>query len=500
MLSFPSGPRGWLCLVALVPLFWALPGAGIRRGGILGVVAGAVFFGIHLRWALLFGWHAWGALIATQAVAIGVFGAMAGKLRRTPGVAAAGLPALWVLADAARTRFPLGGFAFGQLAYSQVDTALRSVAGVGGAVLVTGVVAAVNSLLAAGLLAGGDDGLLAGGRWAFGKRAMWAGLGLGLVAVTAGIGWVGKSAYAPTADGDLRLAVIQPYDFDRGLSSEERETQLLLRRFESATKELGSGYTLVIWPEGGLQAADPGKDPATLSAAGRSAMAAHAYILANGQPLAEDGLGFYNRNYLFDPEGRLVDSSDKEHLVPFGEYVPWRSALSGWVTAIDKVPIDGRAGEAEPFDVGTTRVGSVICFESAFSEPVRSQANKGAALIVVETNNRSFGTSELSRQHLATSRLRAVETGRPVIHAAISGISAAIGPEGEILGELGLFERGALSMDAQPRAGKTLYMVIGDWPVLVAAVLLGTAALLAPWRSRRPAPGEGEGEASSADG
>src|SRR5207248_1022171 len=114
-------------------------------------------------------------------------------------------------------------------------------------------------------------------------------------------------------------------------------------------------------------------------------------------------------------------------LVPFGEYVPWHFARS-IIPALDReLPTDAIAGKKlVAFHVGTARVGTLICFESTYPELARGLARDGAQILIVTTNDASFGTSPAAREHLAMSQTRAVELGRAVVHAAISGISAVI--------------------------------------------------------------------------
>lgn len=481
------GKIGLLALVALVPVCAILPGAGPLRGGVAGFTAGAIWFGVSLRWASLFGDHAWGALTLALAAGLAIFGLICGFAR--PGVLNIVIqPTVWVLIEWVRMRYPLGGFGLLQLGTTQADTLLARSAAIGGTLALSGVVVSVNAALAWGF-----SGVL--------RRHNATRLIRGLVTAVAILAFVWAAAIISprTVEGEaLRVSVLQEYDQNRPLSPAEDADDFLLDRFVETTSGLDPGQTLVIWPEGSLRAAVPEDDPVTRGAIRRAARSSGAWILANGQPLTPDGTRFVNRNYLFDPQGELVSVSDKERLVPFGEYIPFRDELSGWVTSIDRVGIDGEPGEARSFDVGGFRIGTIICFESAFSEPARSMANGGAGVIVVETNNRSFERSELSEQHLAASRMRAIETGRPVIHAAISGVSALIGAGGEVEMRADLFERALLQKEIVTRAGQTPYGATGDWPVLLFAAGIMTlwVGILVTARRR---PGEIEIECGSPD-
>ncbi len=138
----------------------------------------------------------------------------------------------------------------------------------------------------------------------------------------------------------------------------------------------------------------------------------------------------YNSNIMYGPNGKRQGIYSKQHLVPFGEYVPWRDAL-GFISELRQIPYDFKAGDKTVvFPAGGHKIGSVICFESAFGPLVRDFVRKGAEVIVVSTNNRSYHRSGNSEQHLANSQMRAAETARPVLQASVSGISAVIDPDG----------------------------------------------------------------------
>ncbi len=146
---------------------------------------------------------------------------------------------------------------------------------------------------------------------------------------------------------------------------------------------------------------------------------------------------------LFDGSGQLAGRYDKVHLVPFGEYVPWRDELS-WISAIQQIPVDRTPGERVHTlsTAGLPAFGTPICFENSFPELTRAFVRDGAGFLVVPVNNASYGTTAASAQHLQMSRMRAVEDGRWVVDAAVSGISAFVDPTGRIVSQVGLFRTG----------------------------------------------------------
>jgi len=171
--------------------------------------------------------------------------------------------------------------------------------------------------------------------------------------------------------------------------------------------------------------------------------------------------------------------------VPFGEYVPFRSFLQPRIHVLDRIPRDFETG-AKPgiFDIDGHKVATIICFESAFGYQVRPLVHAGAQVIVVSTNNRSYERSANSAQHVAIGQMRAAETGRPVVQAAISGISAIIDANGVVHQRTGLFDRTVLEATVTPTTGQTPYVRYGEWVIWMSALALFVAVAFALRRGR----------------
>jgi apolipoprotein N-acyltransferase len=189
---------------------------------------------------------------------------------------------------------------------------------------------------------------------------------------------------------------------------------------------------------------------------------------------------------LLGPTGTVEGTYAKRHLVPFGERVPFRSALQHVVSELDQVPRDFEPGSRRGlFTVDRVRIGTLICFESAFGYQVRPLVRAGAQVIVVSTNNRSYRRSANSAQHLAIGQMRAAETGRPVVQASISGISAVVDANGVVHDRTQLFRPTVVEATVTATTGETPYVRYGEWVTGANLLVLAGAAVFALARSRR---------------
>lgn len=185
------------------------------------------------------------------------------------------------------------------------------------------------------------------------------------------------------------------------------------------------------------------------------------------------------------PDGEVVERYQKTHLVPFGEYVPGRRALD-WIPMLDQVPRDAIAG-TEPglFQIEAGPVAPVISFEGDFGSLVRARMGEGGGrLLVVATNTSTWGDSWASIQHVAFTQLRAAENGTWVVHAALSGISAFVAPDGSVTQSAELWTRATLRETIRMSSGPTFYGRVGDWlPILCLLVSLVDLVLVSRRRT-----------------
>jgi apolipoprotein N-acyltransferase len=493
-LAFPGPDHGPVAFVALVPLLLAVENVRPRRAAALGYLTGFVFFGIlilwipteFLSWTGVAGWLAWLGLCIAEACFFAVFAALVPATRRLGNWRVPLLPACWAALELIRAHAPLGGFPWGILGVSQhAGGPLLPLARVVGAYGLSAVIVAVNFALAAWVR----------GLWRRWRSSSWRlDRGflpvLGWPALVAGLLLVGLLApAAPAPSGrPLDVVVIQAglkggQGLDRGITT-EAVFESFLRRNQALAG--GPRPDLVVWGEGSVDE-DPLTNPDRMARISEAARAVGAPLLvgattdAGGGHLATDAL-------LFTREGRFADRYRKRRLVPFGEYVPVASLMAKLLPVTrEGVPVDKAPGKRlAPLMVDGVPVGTIICWESTYAEDSRTLAREGAQLLLVSTNNASFGTGPASRQHLAASQLRAVEEGRTVVQAAVSGISAVVGPDGTASQETGLYQQATVRATVQPRSGFTLYARAGRFIEAVMLVVAAATAVFAllPWSRR----------------
>ena len=412
-------------------------------------------------------------LVIGEAAFVAGTGALVAALARRGWRGPWVVAAAWVILEALRARFPFGGLAWGEVGVALHDIApARALAGVGGVPLVTFLVVACNALVV-------DAVIALRARATTALRA--AAAGLAALVLVAGLAEITRND--GTVTGRVRFALLQGNDQNRRLTPREFASDYLMRRHLELAEQLEGELDLIVFPESALE-----RDPTTYrdvsSALIQVAQKHGAVVLANARtPAPRDGL--FNSNLAYDPDGSLQGIYSKQHRVPFGEYVPLRSALS-FIGELEQIPYDYEKGERRVlFQVAGHDVGTVICFESAYGPLVRDFVRDGAELVVVSTNNRSYRRSGLAAQHLALSQMRAAETARPVLHASISGISGVIDADGDVSNTSELFVNRITKGTVATRTGQTLYVRFGDWVLLACAAFLLLAAGLSAWRSRR---------------
>jgi apolipoprotein N-acyltransferase len=477
--AFPPMALGWTAFLAPALLLWALRRE--RRlpvATVAGFAFGVGFFGLLLYWLGYAAPIAVVALVPVLALYPAAFAAALWVARDwSHGAWWAAAVGGWSLMELIRFQYPLGGFAWGSLGYGIGELAWpRGAAqwiGASGLTVLAVAVAAAVAVTAA--TRGGHRAALAG-----------------TLAVAAAL-TVAGGLWPPTADGaPLRVTVIQGGSPCPG-SSCPGENVIIFENHLAATAALPAGEAdLVIWPESSAQYSQhPLVDPERAAQLAAQARRLDAHLLVGGAR-AVDERTFQNLNLLIDPAGDAVDYYAKRQPVPFGEYVPLRP-LFDWIPDLRRVPRDMVPGDGPVvFDLPQGRFGSVICFEGAFADYSRETVRAGAGLLVVTTNEASYGDSPASRQFLGMNRMRAVEHGVDLVHASITGSSAVVRADGTIVARTGVLTSAVVSAEVRFRSGPpTLYTRFGDWvQFLAVAGLFGVFVLV---EAQQRAPGRREG-------
>jgi apolipoprotein N-acyltransferase len=371
------------------------------------------------------------------------------------------LPAGWVLVEWFRGWF-LSGFPWLALGYAQLDTPLASLAPL------TGV---YGASLAVALVAGALVALLIGDRGERVAAAVTIAV-LGVAAVA-----LGRIEWTEARGTRIDVALVQgavPQSMKWEPGQRERTLQLYA---QLTIPHLGAG--IIVWPEAAL--------PALESDLRDYLNTLHATARAQGSDVVMGLLrqdrttgAFHNSMVAL---GATEQWYDKRRLVPFGEFFPVPAAVRDWLRLMNLPYSDFVPGARDqaPLAAGGETLAPTICYEDAYASEQLALARRSTLLVNV-TNDAWFGDSTAPHQHLDISRMRSLETGRPMLRATNDGVTALIAHDGALEGTLPQFQPGVLTGTVEPRTGLTPYVRLGNLPVLV-VVTLGLGAGL--WRAQR---------------
>jgi apolipoprotein N-acyltransferase len=374
-------------------------------------------------------------------------------------------PAAHMLIEVLRMSAPFGGVPLATLGISQVGGPLHRVASIGGVILLSWLTWQVGALLAKRPRDFSVDRQH--------RRLLWA---LCLLV------FVG-SYFAPRGSNtgrDFHVVAVQgggPQG-TRAINTDPRD---VVERHLAATRtidnNIGNPIDLVVWPENVIDVADF-ETSEELAEIGAEASRLNAPFAVG---ITEDvnREHFTNAQVIVTTDSEVTGRYDKVRRVPFGEYMPMRSFLKSLGAPVDQVPRDALAGTEPAFlDVPTSesneRIGVVISWEVFFGGRAREGVKNGAGFIINPTNGSSYTWTVLQSQQVASSKLRAIETGRWVVQISPTGFSAFVDPEGNVYQRTGVSEQKVISRDIAIRSGQTLYVALGDkpWIALLALVFL----------------------------
>ncbi|WP_245657672.1 apolipoprotein N-acyltransferase [Herbidospora mongoliensis] len=485
-LAFP--PLGlWFCApLGVAPVIASVYGVRPRRALWIGYLAGLAFMLPAMAWVRPIGEDAWLALVAIESVFWAVQALLVSlviRMRLWPLWAAC----LWVLQERGRSTFPVGGFPWARLAFSQGTAPYLKYASLGGAPLVTFTVALTGCLLA----------YLAVHLFTRDYRERVVALtAAGVVALPV----VGMLVPLHGDEGKtVNIGVIQgSVPRNGGLGLSEAEPAVVLKNHAAETHRLAEAVRagkypkpdLVVWPENSTDI-DPYRSPEAYAIIDAAVKDVGVPVLV-GAVVAIGDDSRATRSVVWDPVTGPGDHYDKQKLVPFGEFTPYKDLVLSLFERANLVGRQSIPGD-EPGDlkVGPVTVGAVSCYEVAFDTVVNGTVRAGGSPLVVQTNNATYELSNLPPQQLAMSRIRAVEHNRAVIPVATTGISAHVAPDGSILWETPELVAAMNVVTAQVRTSDTLATRVGVWPEIIlmmagtGAAVVAVASGVAARRSRR---------------
>jgi apolipoprotein N-acyltransferase len=380
---------------------------------------------------------------------------------------------VWVGQEFVRDRVPFDGFPWGRLAFGQANGPLVHLAALGGAPLVTFAVALAGGLMAyvavtarpspQAVIAVASVAVIAAGPLAIrlptgGTSRGGAPSSVVVAAIQGNVPRLGLAAFAQ------RYAVT---------ANHLAETKVLASNIASGASPRPD---FVVWPEN-----SDDLDPRVNAPSRRQIDAAAAAVgvpILVGAVLNGPGPNHVrNAGIVWSPTTGPGEIYIKRHLVPFGEYLPFRSVLTKWFPKFRLIAKDFVPGHKPgTLTIGGVPIADAICFEVADDAVVRQAVTGGGRLLVVQTNNASYehkgdsGNGGETAQQLAISRLRAVEHGRAVVVAATSGVSAMISPDGTIIARTGVFTPAFLDMRLPLRDPRTIADRVGPWPEWILSI------------------------------
>ncbi|MET0955499.1 MAG: apolipoprotein N-acyltransferase [Cryobacterium sp.] len=468
--GFPD--RSWWILAPLgvALMLLAMLGRGPWTGLLIGAVSGLSFWLIHISWLTLYlGPVPWLALAGLEAIffAVGmmligvvlnagprVWPTTLGRLGVIPVIVAG----LWTAREAISAVWPYDGFAWGRVAISQAESPFAPLVawvGMSGLSFVLVWLAALVVQLC---------------REPTVRIPVRAAIAVAAVALL-----LAFPAWPTLQSGTARIAAVQGAS-DAGLFAQNEPGQILSDHVSATLPLVGEPVDFVVWPENGIDV-DPLRSADSARVADYVSRAMDAPLIA-GTITLRDGK-YYNTSLLWKAGEGAVDMYDKVHPVPFAEYMPDRAFWRPFAPdLIDLVSRDYEIGTRDNvFDIEGIIAGIAICFDIADDQLVHEMIDDDAEIILAQTNNADFGTTDESVQQLAIARLRAIEAGRTVVNISTVGTSAIIAPDGTDLDSLPTWVPGAMVQTVPLSVTNTPAMALGrplEWFVSG----LGLAGLL----------------------
>jgi apolipoprotein N-acyltransferase len=288
----------------------------------------------------------------------------------------------------------------------------------------------------------------------------------------------------------LNIAAVQGGGPQGTLAINTNSRDVVIRHLDATqTIDDGSAATgnqldLVIWPENVIDVNNFSLSIERTEVAAQSARLNAPFLVGITEDL--DNKFFTNAQVVVNTDGSLGDRYDKVRRVPFGEFVPMRGLLEAVGAPVDRIPRDARAGhDTAILRAADTTIAVVISWEVFFAGRANEGVERGATLLVNPTNGSSYTGTILQTQQIASSRLRALETGRWLVQVSPTGFSAFVSPSGQVFDRTGVSEQHVITREVQLRSGRTIYSYLGDMPFILIMIASLLALLIAGRRTIR---------------
>ena len=454
-----------LLFVALAPLLQATLRLSPVRAALAGLSGGVLYYMLLLYWVLIvlgqYGglpfWLSWPALCLLaaymacyQALFCFLLSFLAGRYwhkERSIVLLVWAAPILWVGLDYLRGKL-FSGFPWMDLGYSlYLQPQLIQAADIGGHHLVTFGIVLFNSMLV-----GMVDRQNRGVRWNVRRDRHFLFVACAVIVFIFGYSLVRYKIVLPSSARSLQAHVaVTQGNINQSVKWSPEMKEETVGKYISLSRRAraGADVELVVWPETALPFY-PQQDP-LIGKVVNFVQSENVWLLT-GAPLysmkqyGENALPlFFNGAILFNPAGAVAGQYAKQHLVPFGEYVPMQKWLPFLAPLVVNVGDFTPGTSKDPLSMGALKLGPLICYESIFSDISRESVNRGANLLVNMTNDAWYGQSSAPYQSLAMAVFRAVETKRSLVRAANTGISGFVDPVGRILLQTSLFTEASRS-------------------------------------------------------
>jgi apolipoprotein N-acyltransferase len=348
-------------------------------------------------------------------------------------------PLLYILLEELRNRFPFGGFGWVRVAYTQADSPFSKIAAIGGA----SALSALTLLIALILFFVTQR-----------RISVITFLPFLLILIPVNL----------STTGNATVLMIQGNVPTLGLDFNSRAKAVFNNHFEKTQEEIAKDpkVDFILWPENSVDV-----DPFLNTDVNASLNSIQQPLIIGA--ILNKGSSLYNTSILWG--GELPNTYIKQHLTPFGEYIPLRSLARIISPLVDEVEDFSPGDGGKTFSIGEIKVAPVICYELIDDDLLR-QAAADSNILAVQTNSATFGMSAESAQQLSITRVRAIEHGRNIASVSTTGYSAIINSSGKVVEQTAMGSADSIRAEVGLIEGQTPRDAAGDWALIGVLVTL----------------------------